>query len=80
MQSLKESLHHAIDLLGDEEARQLLDLVQQLGKKPAILPRQQGLTDDPMVRNPTVRSEFRVIQPIEGTGIAASQLLVENRR
>jgi len=80
MESLKESLHRAIELLGDEEAHELLDMVQHLRKGPVIPPSRRGLASDPIFSIPTAGAAFRIVQPIDGRGIPASRLLVENRR
>lgn len=81
MQSVKEALYSTIQSLGDEEARQMLEFAKRLREKPIIPPTLQRLASDPAFRIPSARAAvFRVVQPIDGKGIAASKLLVEDRR
>lgn len=81
MSSVKESLHNTIELLSDEEARQLLEFAQRLQKKSGISLTLRRLASDPAFRVPSEGSgTFGVVEPIQGKGIAASRLLVENRR
>ena len=81
MGSIKESLHNTIELLSDEEARQLLEFVQRLQSKGVISLTLRRLAGDPAFRIPLEESgAFRVVEPIQGKGVAASTLLVEERR
>ena len=81
MSSIKESLHDTIDLLSDEEARQLLEFAQCLRKKTASLPTLKRLAGDSAFKVPLegIRAS-QVVVPAQGKGIAASKLLVEERR
>ncbi len=81
MGSVKESLYKAIELLSDEEARQLLEFAQRLQKKSGISLTLRRLASDPAFRIPSEGSgAFHVVEPVQGKGIAASRLLVEDRR
>ena len=81
MDSIKESLHNTIELLSDEEARQLLGFVQRLQKENGVSLTLRRLASDPAFKIPSEGSgTFRVVEPIQGKGIAASRLLVEDRR
>ena len=80
MDSVKESLHNTIELLSDEEARQLLEFAQRLQKRSDIPLALRRLASDPTFKVPSkVSGNFRVVEPIPGKGIAASRLLVEER-
>jgi len=79
--SVKELLYNTIELLSDEEARQLLEFVQRLQKKNGAPLTLRRLANDPAFKIPSEGSgAFRVVEPIQGKSIAASRLLVENRR
>jgi hypothetical protein len=81
MDSVKESLHNTIELLNDEEARQLLEFARRLQKKNGISLTLRRLASDPAFRIPLEESgAFRVVEPVQGKGVAASRLLVEYRR
>lgn len=81
MSSIKESLHNTIELLSDKEARQLLEFAQCLRKETVPSPTLERLAGDPAFRVPLeeIRA-FQVVVPAQGKGIAASKLLVEERR
>jgi len=81
MDSVKESLHNTIELLSDEEARQFLEFAQRLQRKSDVSLTLRRLADDPAFRIPSEASgAFRVVEPVQGKGIPASRLLVEERR
>jgi len=81
MSSIKESLHNTIDQLSDEEAHQLLEFAQCLRRNNGASPTLRRLTSDPAFKLPSeVHGVFRVVEPIQGKGIAASRLLVKERR
>ena len=81
MSSIKESLHNTIELLSDKEARQLLEFVQCLQKKAAPSPTSERLGGDPAFKVPLAGvGGYQVVVPVQGKGIAASKLLVEERR
>ncbi len=81
MNPVKESLYRAIESLSDEEARQILELAQRLHGKEHSSPPQERLPDNPTLKVSRERPlMFRVVEPIQGQGVPASQLLVEDRR
>jgi len=81
MSSVKESLHNAVDLLSNEEARQALEIIQRLRQTGENSSTLKVLASDPTFRvPPKTTSGFRPVQPIQGQGVLASQLLVEDRR
>ena len=81
MSMIKESLHHTVEQLNDEEAQQVLAFAQQLKAREEISPTLKRLASDPAFEVPSEeRSVFRQIKPIQGKGIPASELLVEDRR
>ena len=81
MNAVKDVLRHTIELLSEEEAGQLLEFIQRLGKARGISLTLRRLAADPAFKMPAegLRT-FSVVDPIQGTGVAASRLLVENRR
>ena len=81
MNSVKESLHNTIELLSDTEARQLLEFVQCLKRENDASSTLRRLASDPAFEVPSEGSgTFSVVEPIQSKGIAASKLLVEERR
>jgi len=81
MGSVKELLRNTIELVSDEEARQLLEFIQRLRKKDEVSPTLKRLASDPAFKIPSEGSGgFPVVEPIRGKGIPASKLLVEDRR
>ncbi|MFC1713702.1 hypothetical protein ACFL6S_08540 [Candidatus Poribacteria bacterium] len=81
MSSIKESLHDTIELLSDKEARQLLEFAQYLRKQTASSPTLKRLAGDPAFKAPLEGiGASQVVVPAQGKGIAASKLLVGDRR
>ena len=82
MSSAKRLLHDTIESLNDEEVRQLLEFAQRLRKKNGTSLTLKCLASDPTFEIPAERGSdaFPVVEPIQGKGIAASRLLVEDRR
>ncbi|HSE83323.1 MAG TPA: hypothetical protein VLB01_02095 [Thermodesulfobacteriota bacterium] len=81
MSSVKESLRKTIELLSDGESRQVLEFAQSLRKKSDISLTLKRLTSDPSFKIPSEEGRgFHIVKPVRGRGIAASRLLVENRR
>ena len=81
MNPVKESLRDTIELLSDEEARQILDFIQRLRTTRDVSPTLRRLASDPAFGVPSeALGHFRVVEPIRGKGIPASSLLVEDRR
>lgn len=82
MSAVKEFLYSTIEVLSDEETRQILEFIQQLRKKErGISQTMKRLVSDPSFELPLrTHRPFRSIEPAQGKGIAASRLLVEDRR
>lgn len=81
MNTIKESLYSTIKTLDDEEARQLLEFTLRLRKRITASTTMMRLASDPTFNIPTEGvNAFEVVQPIKGKGIAASKLLVRDRR
>jgi len=79
--SAKETLRKTVDLLSEEEARQLLQVTRRLQKRSGGSETLRRLAHDPAFRVPTAVSVgFRAVKPIQGKGIAAAKLLVQDRR
>jgi hypothetical protein len=79
MNSVKELLRNTIEMLSEEESRQILEFVQHL--KKGIPPTLQRLANDPAFKIPPGGlGAFPVVEPIQGKGVAASVLLLEDRR
>jgi hypothetical protein len=80
MNSVRESLRNTIELLSEEEARQVLEFVRYM-KRSDIPLTLRRLAGDPTFRIPTGGlGTFPVVEPIQGKGVAASTLLLEDRR
>jgi hypothetical protein len=81
MNSVKALLQQMIERMSDAEAHQLLEFAQHLqhGRdEPLTLKR---LATDPAFKVPGHGvGAFRVVEPVQGKGIAASKLLVDDRR
>lgn len=81
LSSVKESLHNTIELLTDEEAHQILEFIQNMQRRNGASPTLRRLVSDPAFEVPLEGpGTFRVVVPIQGQGVAASRLLVEERR
>jgi hypothetical protein len=81
MDSAKEALRKTIDLLSDEEARQILKFSQRLRRGSDGSQTLRRLAHDATFHVPSeVSVGFRIVKPIQGKGIAASKLLVKDRR
>ncbi|MBD2771051.1 hypothetical protein [Iningainema tapete] len=77
--SVKDSLHNTIETLSEEECQQLLEFIQYL--QQTIPSSMKSLLNDPTFNIPAKGfGTFEVIEAIQGEGIAASELLVEDRR
>jgi hypothetical protein len=80
MKSVKESSRSAIEL-SEEESREILEFTQHLQKKSHISLTLRRLADDSAFKIPSGGTwAFPVVEPMQGKSIAASKLLVENRR
>ena len=81
MNSVKELLQHMIERMSDAEAYRLLEFAQHLQHRRDDLLTLKRLATDPAFKVPgNGVGAFRVIEPVQGKGIAASKLLVDNRR
>jgi hypothetical protein len=81
MSSIKELLHNAIESLSDEEARQLLEFARRLRREIGTSLTLERLAGDAAFEIPSKESwSFHTVEAIQGRGIAASKLLVGDRR
>jgi len=81
MNTIKESLYSTIKTLDDEEARQLLEFTLRLRKRTAASTTMKRLANDPTFKIPEGgMNTLEAVLPIKGKGIAASKLLVRDRR
>ncbi|MBM4041186.1 MAG: hypothetical protein FJ290_22010 [Planctomycetes bacterium] len=81
MSPIKESLLEAVRGLSDEEAKRALVYVQSLHEGSALARLRARLAGHPAITLPAVDEiAFRDVEPIEGKGILASELLVRERR
>ncbi|HAZ32018.1 MAG TPA: hypothetical protein DCY61_04930 [Dehalococcoidia bacterium] len=81
MTSVKESLRSTIEVLSDEEARQILEFIQRLRTTSDVSATLRRLAIDPSFEVPSEGfGDFSIVEPIRGKGIPASRLLVEDRR
>lgn len=81
MNSVKELLQHMIERMSDAEASQLLEFAQHLWHKRDDSLTLKRLATDPAFKVPgSGEQDFHIIAPIHGRGVAASRLLVDDRR
>jgi hypothetical protein len=81
MSSLKELLRPMIERRSDAEARQLLEFAQHLRHRRDDSRTLKRLATDPAFKVPgSGARDFYVVAPIHGKGMAASRLLVDDRR
>jgi hypothetical protein len=81
MNSVIELLQHMIERMSDVAARQLLEFAQHLQHRRDNSLTLQRLATDPTFKVPgSGAKNFHVVEPIYGKGIAASKLLVDDRR
>jgi hypothetical protein len=81
MNSVKELLQHMIEQMSDAEAHQLLEFAQHLQHRRDDSLTLKRLATDPVFKVPeSGASAFQVVVPIHGKGMAASRLLVDDRR
>jgi hypothetical protein len=81
MNSVKELLQHIIERMSDAEAHQLLEFAQHLRHRRDDSLTLKRLATDPAFKVPGNEvGAFRVVKPVQGKGIAASKLLVDDRR
>jgi hypothetical protein len=81
MNSVKELLQHMIEQMSDAEAHQLLEFAQHLQHRRDDSLTLKRLAADPAFKVPgSGARDFYVVAPIHGKGMAASRLLVDDRR
>ena len=81
MTSVKQSLYETIEELNEEEALQILEFIRRFQRKKRASQTLERLVDDPAFQVPSeVKKGFLPVEPVQGKGIPASQLLVEERR
>jgi hypothetical protein len=79
--SVKEVLHNAIELMSEEEVLQTLVFVQNIQRGRRGSKTLSRLASDPAFNLPPGGAKmFRLVEAIQGKGIAASKLLLESRR
>ena len=81
MNSVKELLQHMIERMSDAEAHQLLEFAQHLRHRRDDSLTLECLATDPAFKVPeSGAQDFPIVAPIHGRGMAASRLLVDDRR
>lgn len=78
--SVKELLHETIDLINEDEANELLDVVREFQQRNGISLTLRRLAKDPMFKVPSGKIELDDIEPIRAEGRPASEILSEDRR
>ena len=81
MNSAKELLQHMIERMSEAEAHQLLEFAQHLWHRRDDSLTLTRLATDPAFKVPrSGAQDFHSVAPIHGRGMAASRLLVDDRR
>jgi len=81
MRSAKASLKEAIELLDEQGAGRILDIVQRMVRMPSREGVFNRLAGDPTFRLPPEDARsFQRVKPSRTKGVPASRLLVESRR
>ena len=81
MSAIRESLSESLRTLSDDEARQTLEFVQALRRKPGLAELHRRLAGKPGYRLPSPEHKgFPPVAPAPTTGIPASELLIRDRR
>jgi hypothetical protein len=81
MNSVKELLQQMIERMSDAEARQRWEFAQHLRHRRHDSLSLKRLAIDPAFKVPgSGARDFYVFAPIDGDGMAASRLLVDDRR
>ena len=81
MNSVKELLRQVVKRMSDAEARQLLELARHLQHRRDGSLTLKRLATDPAFKVPgSGARDFYVVAPIHSKGMAASRLLVDDRR
>lgn len=80
MDSIKEKLRHMVELLTEEEAQQVFQLLSEFQRQQGISLTMRWLASDPMFKLPADPNRpFRKVKPVQGQGQSASDLLSEDR-
>ena len=80
MDSIKETLRNAIEMLTEEEARQVFNLLGEYQRQNGISLTMRRLASDPTFKLPKEGSRgFKDIKPLQSQGPPASDLLSEDR-
>ncbi len=80
MDSIKEKLRTAIDLLTEEEAKQMFDWLSEFERKNNVSLTMRRLANDPAFKLPKPGSKgFKKVIPAQTQGPPASDLLSEDR-
>ncbi len=72
LSQVKQSLYETLERLDDEQVRLILAFATSLQEQS-----KKSLTLERLAQDPPV---FPVVEPIQGDGIPASRLLIEDRR
>jgi hypothetical protein len=81
MSSIKQSLYETLERLDDDQARLLLALAKSLEQQDSTSSLLRRLARHPAIKVPDDETfAFPAVEPIEGNGIPASKLLIEDRR
>jgi hypothetical protein len=81
MTSLKKSLHNTIDRLSEPEARQVLNYAKQVHSKSGLVGLMEELSHDSAIAvSSVIDRPYKRVSPVRGKGVAASKLLVKDRR
>ena len=81
MNLVKELLQHMIERMSDAEASQLLEFAQHLRHRRDDLLTLKRLATDPAFKVPgSGARDFHIVAPSRDRGMAASRLLVDDRR
>ena len=80
MDSIKDKLRNAIDLLTEEEAKQMFDWLSEFERKNNLSLTLRRLANDPTFKLPKDGFKgFKDIKPLQSQGPPASDLLSEDR-
>ena len=81
MSSAKDMLRQAIEALTEDQARQVLGFIHGFRRKSDLERIRKAVGNDPAIELPAHEPpEHQPFDPVKGTGIPASKLLVNDRR
>lgn len=81
MSLVKQSLYETLERLDDDKIRLLLALAKDLERRDHKVELLKRLARHPAVQVPEDETfAFSPVEPIQGEGLPASQLLIEERR